>query len=461
MTTHPARLPSGMPAFVLIWAGQFVSYVGTGMTRFATTVWAFELTGQASALAVVGFFSFAPAIVMTPLAGALVDRWNRKLVMALADLGAGLSTIALVILFFMGDLRIWHLAAAGAFASVFEAFQFPAFSASISLMLKKEQYARANGMLSLAESAGGIIAPVLAGALLAFIGLGGVMLIDIATFVFAVFAVLVVLIPQPQRTAEGEAGRGSLLAESAFGFRYIWARSSLLGLQMLFFFSNLFYAMSATIQPAMILARTGNDAAVLGLVQSAMGVGGVVGGLVMSTWGGPRRRIHGLLLGFIGGALLGTVPMGMGRGLPLWLTGAFFILFFLPFINGSNQAIWQAKVAPDVQGRVFAARRLIAQVTAPVGILLSGVLADRVFEPLMRAPEGMARLFAPLVGTGPGAGMGLLTVLVGLLGALVGVAGYVVPAVRNAEALLSDHDAVPAAAGWTSPPAPLQTERGA
>jgi MFS family permease len=359
--------------------------------------------------------------------------------MVLADLGAGLATIALAILYFTGNLQIWHLAAAGAFAGIFESFQFPAFSASISVMLKKEQYARANGLLSLAESASGIIAPVLAGALLAFIGLGGVMLIDIVTFLLAVLAVLVVVIPQPPRTAEGAEGRGNLWVESVYGFRYIWARASLLGLQTLFFFSNLFGSIAFTIQPAMILARTGNDAATLGLVQSAMGVGGVVGGLAMSTWGGPKRRIHGLLLGFIGLGLLGEALMGIGQSLPVWLVAGFFTLFFMPFLNGANQAIWQAKVAPDVQGRVFAARRLIAQITAPIGILLGGFLADRVFEPMMRGTGPGATLFAPLVGTGPGAGMGLLMVFVGVAGAIVGAAGYLVSVIRNAEDLLPDH----------------------
>lgn len=449
--TQRARLPSGFSAFTVIWAGQFVSYIGTGMTRFATTVWAYEITGQASALALVGFFSFAPVIIMSPLAGALVDRWNRKLVMALSDLGAGLATIVLAALYLTGNLQVWHLAVAGAFAGIFESFQFPAFSASISLMLKKEQYGRANGMLSLAEAASGIIAPVLAGALLPFIGLGGIMAIDVVTFTVAVLAVMVVAIPQPARSAEGEEGRGSLWAESAYGFRYILGRTSLLGLQMLFFFSNLLSSIGFIVQAPMILARTGNNETMLGIVQSALGVGGVVGGLVMSTWGGPKRRIHGLLLGFIGTSLLGEVVMGLGQALPMWMLGAFFLSFFIPVINGSNQAIWQAKVAPDVQGRVFSVRRLIAQVTGPIGILLGGLLADRVFEPMMMNPTGAAEIFVPLVGSGPGAGMGLMLVLCGLLGAGVGLAGYLIPVTRNAETLLPDH------AGLETP-APLAPE---
>ena len=432
-----------MRAFLLIWAGQFISFIGTGMTRFATTVWAYEQTGQATTLALVGFFSFVPVIVMTPIAGALVDRWNRKLVMAAADLGAGVSTIALLVLYLSGNLQIWHLMVAGAFAGIFESFQFPAFSASISVMLKKEHYTRANGLLGLAESASGIVAPIMAGALLPLLGLGWIMAIDIFTFTLAVLAVLAVFIPQPPRTAEGEESRGNLLSESLYGFRYIWERSSLLGLQLSFFFVNLFASIGFVLQPAMMLARTGNNETILGTVQSAMGLGGVVGGLALSTWGGPKRRIHGLLIGFIGSSLLGEVLLGAGQSLPVWLTGAFMLAFFIPFTNGANQSIWQAKVSPDVQGKVFAARRLIAQVTIPLGMILGGTLADNVFEPLMRtATSPLARLFAPLVGTGPGAGMGLMLVITGLLGAVVGALGYVIPVIRNAEDLLPDHVAV-------------------
>ena len=455
MQTSPQnRLPTGMTAFTLIWFGQLISFVGTGMTRFALTVWAYETTGSAAVLAQVGFFSFVPIILVTPFAGALVDRWNRKLVMMLSDLGAGLSTIALLILYVTGNLQIWHIMVAGAFAGIFESFQFPAFSASISTMLNKAQYVRANAMLSLAESASGIVAPVLAGFLLVAIGIGGIMAIDIITFSLAVIAVLLVHIPQPGRSREGaEAGAG-IWREAAYGFRYIWRRPSLLGLQASFFFSNLFSSIGIILLPAMILARTGNNETTLGLVQSALGIGGVVGGLLLSTWGGPQRRIHGLLLGFIGISLLGQSLLGIGQALPLWAAAGFFVGFFIPFINGSNQAIWQAKVAPDVQGRVFAARRIFAQVTIPLGFLLGGYMADGIFEPLMVNPSGVvARFFEPLVGSGPGAGMGLIFVITGLLGAAVGLAGYVIPVIRNAEDILPDHDAAAHADGPQEQPA--------
>jgi len=432
--------PTGMPAFTIVWIGQVISLLGTGMTRFALTIWAWEVTGSATALALVGFFSFGPIVLLSPVAGALVDRWNRKLVMMFSDLAAGLSTIAILLLFATNHLQIWHLYVAGAFAGAFESFQFPAYSAAVTMMLPKEQYARASGMLSLAGSASGIFAPMLAGVLLGVIGIAGIMTIDVITFLAAIGALLVVRIPQPPITELGRTGQGNLLQESAYGFRYIFERPSLLGLQLVFFTINLIATFGFTLLAPMILARTDNNEIVLGSVQSAGAIGGVAGGLLLSVWGGPRRKVHGVLLGMVLASLSGELLMGLGRGLYLWAAAAFFGSFFIPILNGSNQAIWQAKVAPDVQGRVFAVRRLIAQITAPVAMLLAGPLADHLFEPAMRSGGSLAPVFGGLVGTGVGAGMSLMFVIAGVLGAVAGLGGYAFSAVRDAEDILPDHD---------------------
>jgi MFS transporter, DHA3 family, macrolide efflux protein len=434
----PWQVP-GMRGFSLMMVGQFVSILGSSMTRFALTIWAWELTGEATALALVGFFSFAPLILMSAVAGALVDRWPRKLVLVISDAAAGCATIAVFILYLTGNLQLWHLFVAGAFAGAFEAFQFPALSATISTMLPKTQYARANGMTSLAESAAAIGAPALAGILLGRIGLAGILLIDMVTFLFAISLLLFIFIPTPRRSATGIQAAGNLWRESVFGFRYIWQRPSLFRLQILFFLSNFFGGIGFILIAPTVLARTGSNELILGTVQSAFGVGGVVGGLLLSTWGGFRRRIHGVLLGFIGLGILGQGLFGLAQSLPFWLVAAFFSTFFLPFLNGSNQAIWQSKVEPDVQGRVFAARRIIAQISGPVSMLVAGVLADRLFEPLMQPGTVTASALGWLVGVGPGAGMGLLIALTGVLSAGVGLLGYLMPSVRNVEEILPDH----------------------
>jgi MFS family permease len=429
-----------MVAFTIVWLGQMVSLLGTSMTRFALTIWAWQVTGEATALALVAFFSFGPTVLLSPVAGALVDRLNRKLVMMLSDLAAGLSTIIILILFATDHLQIWHLYIAGAFAGAFEAFQFPAYSAAVSTMLPKRHYTRANGMLGLTEPTSQIAAPLLAGLLLTVIGLSGILIIDIITFSVAIGALLVVHIPQPAATEAGRQGHGSLWHESIYGFRYIYQRPSLLGLQLVFMAGNFVGSGAYVLIPALILARTGNDEITLGAVQSMFGIGGVAGGVLLSLWGGPARRIHSLLIGWILAGLTGEFLLGLGRDPLIWNISAFCSGFFIPFINGSNQAIWQAKVAPDVQGRVFASRRLIAQISAPLALLLVGPLTDNFFEPAMKPGGSLADLFGGIVGVGPGAGLGLLFALIGLFIVVIGLIGYVTPVIRRVEEFLPDHD---------------------
>lgn len=432
--------PQGMQAFFVLWAGQFVSLLGTGMTRFALTLWAWELTGSATALALVLFFGFAPQILFSATAGALVDRWDRKTVMILGDSMAGVATIAMFLLALTGNLQLWHIYIAAAFASTFEAFQFPAFSAAITVMVDKKQYARTSAMLGLANSASTILSPILAAALYVVIDLQGIMALDILSFLFATSTLLFIIVPPAKKSSEGEASRSNIWRESIYGFQYILKRRSLFGVQMVFFFGNMVLGATLVLIAPMILARTGNDEVLLATVNSLAGVGGVVGGIVMSTWGGFRRKINGVLFGFMITGIGGSLVMGIGQSLPIWGIGAFFFSFTLPLLNASNQAIWQAKVPPDLQGKVFGARRIFAQIALPVSMIVGGVLADNVFEPAMQPDGAWAATFGGLVGVGDGAGMGLLFVIVGLFAAVIGAIGYSLPFIRNVEQLIPDFD---------------------
>lgn len=441
--TSQSRRFSGMRGFTVVWVGQFVSMLGTFMSQFALTIWAWQTTGEATVLALTGLSFVLPNILLYPVAGALVDRWNRKLVMMLSDLAAAVSTAVVLTLLLAGRLEIWHLYATGAFAGLFQAFQFPAYSAAISTMLHKDQYGRASGMLSLAQNTSGILGPVAAGILLTLVGTSGLLFFDLITFAVAIGALLIVHIPQPQPSVT-ETERRSLLEDSLFGFRYIFERPGLLGLQLVFFFLNFTGSMCFPLFAPMILSRTGDNIVILGTVQSAFGVGGVAGGLLLSAWGGPKRKVHGVLSGLALGSLLGLTLIGLGRGLPTWAAGAFFMMLFNPIVNGSNQAIWQSKVPPETQGRVFGTRAMIARISQPVAMLITGPLADRVLLPGMMAGGALAPAFGWLVGTGPGTGISLLMVTMGLMGVIVGFGAYAFRQVRDVETLLPDHDAVAA-----------------
>ncbi len=431
---------TGMKSFMVMWVGQFVSLIGSAMTGFAIPIYIFGETERVRELALLGLAFMLPLIIFSPIAGALVDRSNRKFMMIISDVAAGLTTIAVLILVSQGVLEIWHLYITNAINGAFQAFQWPAASAAISMMVPKEQYGRASGLMGLAENGSGIFAPLLAGTLLGVIGLQGILLIDVLTFVFAVGTLLFIHVPQPPQTVEGQQGQGSLLRESAYGFQYILRRPSLLGLQLVFLFGNFVASLAFTTLAAMILYRTNQDARIFGLVSSAGAAGGVVGGLIMSAWGGPKRRVHGVLTGWFFSGLLGMTLLGLGRTWPLWAVSLFLGSVLVPIINGSNQAIWQTKVAPDVQGRVFSVRRLIAWATNPLAQLAAIPLADSLLEPAMRQGGQLVDTFGWLVGTGPGAGTALIFVFGGIVAALIGLSGYLVPAIRNAEDILPDHD---------------------
>lgn len=438
------KRPTGMSAFIVIWIGQIVSILASAMSQFGLSIWMYQQTQSATAMGLMQVFFITPFLIMSPIAGVMVDRYNRKLMMMVSDLTAVIATFGVFVLYASGHLQFWHLYIAAVMNGVGNTFQWPAYSAAISTMVPKEQLGRVNGLTALMEAGPGVLAPALAGALMPVVGLTGLLFFDFATFFIAIGALVVVAIPQPARTETGaQADEGNLLQQATFGFKYIFARPSLLGLQLIFFCGNLFSGMSFTILAPMILARTSQNSLIFGTVESMLAAGGIIGGVIMSAWGGFKRRVHGVLLGW---ALtsIGTVLLGMGQTLYLWIPAAIFVTLISPLINGSNQAIWQSKVAPDVQGRVFSARRLIAWLTNPVSPIIAGTLADFVLEPAMhstlRAQGTFANIFSGLVGRGPGAGMGLLMVFCGLGAALVGLSGYFIPAIRNAEDLLPDHD---------------------
>lgn len=430
---------TGMLGFTLIWIGQAFSLLGTSMTSFALTVWAWQTTGQATALSLVGFFNFLPLLLTTPIAGVIVDRSNRKRVMIMSDLAAGLPTVAILLLYVSGNLQIWHLYITGAIMGVFQAFHFPAYSAATTMMIPKEQYARASGMLATAEAAAGIFAPIGAAILMGFTGILGVFVTDMLTLTMAISMLLFVRVPQPSLTEAGHKGVGSIWSESLYGFKYIFQRPSLLGLQLILFFNNLLSSCGMVLFSPMVLSRTQNDTIILGSVMSVGGIGGLAGGLTLTIWGGPKRRIHGVLIGNLLISLLGWFIVGLGNSWYVWSLAAFLGFFFMPILNGANQAIWQSKVPPDVQGRVFASRRFIAQVSMPLGTLLGGPLADWFFEPAMMPGGTLTPIFGGLIGTGPGVGMSLMLMLIGVLGVFTSLAGYSFHAIRKAEDILPDY----------------------
>ena len=420
-------------AFLLTWLGQIVSLVGSGLTRFALGVWVYERTGSVSLFALILLFGVLPGILVAPVAGTLVDRWDRRRVMILSDSGAALSVLALFVLHLTGRLELWHIYAAVAVSSTMEAFQAPAYTAAITLLIPKRHHTRASGMVNFAQAAGDILSPLLGGILVVTTGIRGVLLVDFATFLFALAMLLSVRFPSLPRTAG--AVRTSMLQEILYGWRYIAARRGLLGLLLVYASINLFTGMAHASFTPMILEFA--SPAVLGMIMGVGGAGMLAGSVLMRTWGGPRRRVRGIL-GF--GFLLGLFTLMTGlRPSPALVTAATFGMFFtLPFIGGCDVAFWQAKTSPDVQGRVFATRRMVALSSIPIAYLTAGPLAERVFKPLLLPGGPLAGSLGPVWGVGPGRGLGVLFAAVGIAVMLVASLSYLIPRVRDVETDLAD-----------------------
>lgn len=417
-----------------------ISTIGTRMTVFAITLWAWELTGSATALALIGFFYFAASISIAPFAGVIVDRSNRKRLIILGDTVAGLSTVAILLLHLAGNLEIWHIYLVAILNGLCSQVQTLAYSVSIPMLVPKQHYTRAISMGSVLSYGAAIIGPALAGVLYSLIGFTGILLIDLTSFIVGISTIFAVHIPQPVISEAGRQSPTGIFPELAFGFRYIFARKSLLALLLLASFFGFAHDIGDSLYSPMILARTNSNAQVLASLQAAAGVGGVTGGILLSVWGGHKRRIHSLLLGMVG-AGVSKIIFGLAQIPLIWIPAQFCSSFNFPAISSSDRAIWLTKVEPDLQGKVLASHTLISGFSPAIGRLLAGPLADYIFEPAMKPDGNLAAIFGGMFGSGSGAGMALLYVICSLGMLSVGLVGYAFPLLRDVEDIVPDHDA--------------------
>jgi MFS transporter, DHA3 family, macrolide efflux protein len=410
-----------MRTFTIIWFGQLVSTIGSYMTEFALTLWAWKVTGSATALALVGFFSQLPRIPITLVAGLIVDRFNRKHLMMLGDSIAALATVGIGILYLTDSLQIWHLYLAATFNGGFGQVQSLAYQTSISTLVPPRQLTRANSMNSAVHYGAAIFGPALAGGLYPLVDLLGIVAIDLVTFGMAIATLLNVIIPQP--TPQPGAELETLFFKLTFGFREVWRQPSLRALLLITTLFWFFHDLGGAVYDPMILARTNGSAQVLGSVASAAGIGGVTGAIVLSAWGGPKRRVNGILAGFMGAGLSKTV-FGLGHSPQVWVPAQFCSSLNFPLLGSSETALWMENIPPERQGRVSAANALVLQGVSAIAALIAGPLADHVFEPALRPDGILAPLFSSLFGTGSGAGIALLYVITPVCLFLLGLGGY-------------------------------------
>jgi len=430
-----ANRKPGFRTFLLIWFGQLISLTGSGLTGFAIGVWVFLETGSTTLFALIQLFTTLPNILLGPISGALVDRWDRRKAMLYSDSGAAVCTLLILILLSLEKLEIWHIYILMAISASFATLQWPAYSAAVTLLVPKAQLGRANGMVQMAEGVAQILAPMTAGALIGVILLQGVIMIDLATFVFALVSLLIVKIPKPEATQEGQAGKGSLLREAFFGWKYIRTRAGLFALLLFFAAMNFFTSIATVLFTPLVLSLS--TPVILGLLTSAAGLGFLAGSLVMSVWGGPKRKVLGIYIPQVVVAI-SLFILGFTTNLVVLGVGAFLAFCSMPILQSCSQVIWQRKTAPDIQGRVFSFRRVIAFSSIPLAYLVVGPLADKVFNPLLVEGGKLSGSLGRIMGVGPGRGIGLIYLVLGVLILISTLIAYSYTHLRNVEDELPD-----------------------
>ncbi len=440
-TEAPTRLPgrfAGMGGFSLIWTGQLASMVGNSMLRFAFIIAAWSAGDRATAVTTLSLCALLPQVVFSPLAGSLIDRCSKRVALQLSDSG-GLVVVAVLcaVHFLGGGLRPWLIYPAVVLLGVSAAFQFPAMASAVPMLVRKDQFQRANGMLASAGNTSQICGPALGGLLIAVSGIGSILVIDAVSFVLALVAIRVVRFNGDEKRQQ-TGRRKKIIPDALDGMKYLLRNRSLRDLVLTDCATNLVMVFGFAVMQPMVLARTGNDATSLALVNTAIGVGGVGGGLLMASWGGPRNRGRGMMIGIICMCLSGQVAMALSDGIVGWCAATVLGALIMPIINGTMQSVVQTKVPADWQGRVFGAVMSLSQVSVPLATAIAGPFADHVFEPQASAGTGLFVVLGPLLGHGPGSGMAGMLLLAGLGGIAVALWGLARRSVRDIDVLLPD-----------------------
>jgi len=410
--------------FRTLWLGQIVSMLGSGVTAFALAIWIYTATHSAGQMAIMAACGMLPGLLLAPLLGVFLDRWDLRRAMLLAHLAAGLGAAITIALFRAGTLQYWHLYVIGAGRSCLTAVHWPAFTVATQLLVPVKQLGRAAGATQFADAATQLLSPVLGGLLVGSTGLSGVLAVEVLCAGAGVCSLLWLTIPERVLGSVGPV-RNSFLVEVAAGWNYLAQQRGLVALLGLSCVSNAAVSVLEMLSAPVVLAVA--SSAVLGLVRSLAGAGMLAGSVLMTVWGGPRDRIVGVI-GFQ--CLFGAFMVAMGvAATPMAMAIAGFSgLFFLPLVNGCAQTLWQTTVEPHVQGRVFSLRRL-PLLFRPLGYLVSGLAADKLVDPYLRDHAGLNWL----TGHAGGRGGALLLVIAGFGTVLATAASYCYRPLRDLE----------------------------
>lgn len=405
--------------YIILWLSQSVSQLGSSMTSFALVLWAYQQSQSALSVSLMSFCDYVPYILVSIFVGTFVDRHRKKVIMLAADTVAAVGSLVVLMLFVTGQLSVWNIYLINVVMGVTTAFQQPASAVAVGKLVPKDKISNVSGLNSFSGNLIVVFRPMLAAALFTAGGLSLILAIDLLSFLFA-FCVLLFVIHIPEQFEQKE--HKSPFAGTVEGFAFLRKERGLLHIMLTMalinFFSRLTYE---NILSPMILARSGGGSFALGVVNAFMGIGGIVGGVIVSVKKESRHKASAIYYSAALSFLFGDLLMAVGRNTVWWSAAAIAASVPIPFIMANQNAILYKRVPDEMQGRVFAVRNAIQFSTIPVGILLGGYLADFVFEPFMQKGGNIVRLLAQLVGTGAGSGMAVMFLCTGICGFTVSI----------------------------------------
>lgn len=410
--------------YIIFWLSQSVSQLGSSMTSFALIIWAYKQTNSAMSVSLMTFFSYLPYIIVSVFAGAYIDTHKKKSIMLVSDCLAAICSFGVLILLGMGELKIWHIYIVNAMLGFMNSFQSPAQTVAVGIMVPKEKYAKASGMNSFSNSLLSVVSPMLATFILSIVGIKGVILIDLMSFLFA-FLILLLAIKIPETNLKKKDKSYNIFHGSKEGLGFLFRHKGIwyiiISMASLNFFSRLTYE---NILSPMILARSGNDEAVLGFISAILGIGGIIGGLIVSFKKVTNNNRKLIYFSAAFSFLFGDILMGLGQSSFVWSIAAVAASLPIPFISAGQSVILYNTVPKDMQGRIFAVRNAVQYCTIPIGILLGGFLADYIMEPFMKSNHALALFLQNIVGAGDGSGMAVMFLCTGLLGFITSILWY-------------------------------------
>jgi len=401
--------------FLILWSSQSLSQLGSNMTSFSIIVWAFEKQDSVLSISLLTICSLLPSILLSFLAGTFIDKWNKKIIMLMSDTIAAICSVFVLVLLFNNRLEISYLYIINIILGITNAFQSPASSVAVTMIVPKEYYIKISGLQSLSSSMVTTFTPLVATAIYAFGGMKVILFIDLTTF-FVAFIALLCCVKIPDYVIYKKEQKSSAFADCLDGVSYIFNNRGILHLIIFMGFVNLIASIYNCNLTPMILARTDNNKNILGVVTSFVGIGGVIGSILVTIKKPSKSKVNTIFNSITFSFLICNTLLGVGRNVYIWSLAVLAGHIAVPFLTGNVESIMRTKVPIDIQGRVFSARNTIQYATIPIGYILGGILADKCFEPIMASNSIFKQLLSIIVGSGKGSGIAIIFIIIGFIG---------------------------------------------